>query len=319
MSLITSSCHPTVRLPCNDALISPPLRVSMAMVFNSVTFPFCPCPFLDIPKRSFVVFAKKKNSQPGPVLNPSAFEDVSMVDEEGDDGIEDDVFLQGSEDDELIEDDGFFDDDYFAEEAEPSVGDGAGGGGILLSGTEWEKRAFDIAEEVTVSFDGELGIYAFRTLLNATIQVRIEQLTNKSGSPSLTDIEDFTIRYRARLNEAEATRSIPGNISLEVSSPGVERIVRIPQDLERFKEHNLYVKYVAEAADTATGSSSEQDGVFRLVSYDPDASSCAWGLANVRLNREKSGKGRPLSKKQKEWRLKTPFDSLRLVRLYSEI
>lgn len=59
------------------------------------------------------------------------------------------------------------------------VKDGTGGGGILLSGIEWEKRALDIAEEVTVSFDGELGIYAFRTLLNATIQVRIEQLTNK--------------------------------------------------------------------------------------------------------------------------------------------
>ncbi|KAL3641142.1 hypothetical protein CASFOL_016110 [Castilleja foliolosa] len=36
----------------------------------------------------------------------------------------------------------------------------------------WDTRALDIAEEVTVSFDGELGIYAFKTLLNATVQVR---------------------------------------------------------------------------------------------------------------------------------------------------
>ncbi|KAL6492933.1 hypothetical protein OROGR_032692 [Orobanche gracilis] len=98
MSLITSSCHPTTRLSCNDALISHPLRVSMAVGFNSVTFPFCPRPILDIPKRPLVVFAKKKNSQRGPVLNPPAFEEVSMVDEEDDDGIEDEVFLQGSED-----------------------------------------------------------------------------------------------------------------------------------------------------------------------------------------------------------------------------
>ncbi|GFQ02384.1 ribosome maturation factor rimp [Phtheirospermum japonicum] len=240
-----------------------------------------------------------------------------MVGDEEYDVVEDDILLEGFEDDELVDDDGDIGDDYFAEEAELFAGDGAGGGGISLAGAVWDKRALDIAEQVTVSFDGELGIYAFKTLLNATVQVRIERLTNKSGSPSMTDIEDFTKRYRARLDEAEATGSIPGNITLEVSSPGVERVVRIPQDLERFKDRNMYVKYITEVVDT--DSSSELDGVFRLISYDSDASSCTWGLANVRVNREKSGKGRPLSKKQKEWRLNTPFDSLRLVRLYSEM
>lgn len=59
------------------------------------------------------------------------------------------------------------------------AGDGAGGGGVSLAGTTWDKKALEIAEEVALSFDGELGIYAFRSLLNATIQVRIERLTNK--------------------------------------------------------------------------------------------------------------------------------------------
>lgn len=59
------------------------------------------------------------------------------------------------------------------------VGDGAGGGGISLAGTGWDKKALEIAEEVCLSFDGELDIYAFRTQLNATIQVRIERHTNK--------------------------------------------------------------------------------------------------------------------------------------------
>lgn len=154
-------------------------------------------------------------------------------------------------------------------------------------------------------------------MLNGTIQVRIERLTNMSGSPNMTDIEAYTKIYRARLDEAETTGTIPGNISLEVSSPGVERLIRIPQDLERFKDRNLYVKYAAEATDN--GWSSDHDGIFRLVSYDVETSCCTWGLANVRVNREKSGKGRPLSKKQKEWRLNTPLDSLRLVRLFSEI
>ena len=79
----------------------------------------------------------------------------------------------------------------------------------------------------------------------------------------------------------------------------------------------MYVKYVAEIAES--GSLSETDGVFRLVSFDMETKCCIWGLADVRINREKAGKGRPLSKKQREWRLETTFDSLRLVRLYSEI
>ncbi|KAK4340999.1 hypothetical protein RND71_039500 [Anisodus tanguticus] len=157
-----------------------------------------------------------------------------------------------------------------------------------------------------------------RTLKNDNIQVRVERLTNKSGSPSLMDIEAFSSRYREKLDEAEVAGSIPSNIYLEVSSPGVERVIQIPQDLDRFKDCPMYVKYVSnEVADGA--SSSEHDGVLRLVSFNLETNTCIWGLADVRANRERAGNGRPLSKKQREWRLETPFTSLRLVRLYSEM
>ncbi|KAL8524622.1 hypothetical protein ACS0TY_014282 [Phlomoides rotata] len=277
------------------------------MGLGTCSFTFYPY----IPRAPLIASAKKKDSQTDPLLNPSIIQELSM------DVGEDEMLIDGHEEDELLEDDGYFEDDYFAEEPEPSAGDGAGGGGVSLAGTAWDKKALEIAEEVALSFDGELGIYAFRSLLNATIQVRVERLTNKSGSPSMTDIEAFSKTYRARLDEAEASGNIPGNISLEVSSPGVERVVRIPQDLDRFKDRNLYVKYVIEVMET--GSSSEHDGIFRLISYDSEANTCTWGLADVRINREKAGKGRPLSKKQKEWRLNTPFDSLRLVRFFPEI
>ena len=100
-----------------------------------------------------------------------------------------------------------------------------------------------------------------------------------------------------------------------MSSPGVERVIRIPEELDRFKERNIYVKYLDESASSA----SENDGVFRLVSLDLETKCCTWGLADVRINREKAGKGRPMSKKQRELRVTTPFDSIRLARLYSEI
>lgn len=59
------------------------------------------------------------------------------------------------------------------------AGDGGAGGGISLAGTWWDKKALAIAKEVTMSFDGDLQIYAFKTLVNSTIQVRIEKLSNK--------------------------------------------------------------------------------------------------------------------------------------------
>jgi len=59
------------------------------------------------------------------------------------------------------------------------AGDGDAGGGISLAGTWWDKKALAIAKDVNLSFDGELQIYAFKTLLNSTIQVRIENLSKK--------------------------------------------------------------------------------------------------------------------------------------------
>ncbi|XXG81332.1 hypothetical protein AAC387_Pa09g1995 [Persea americana] len=122
------------------------------------------------------------------------------------------------------------------------VGDGSGGGGILLVGKWWDKKALDLAEEVCISFGGDLKIYAFKTSASSTIKVLIENMENKYGSPSITDIEDFSSAYRARLDEAEVAGATPDNYSLEVSSPGVERIVQIPQELDWFKNKPMYVK-----------------------------------------------------------------------------
>ncbi|XAR62439.1 hypothetical protein NMG60_11017190 [Bertholletia excelsa] len=277
--------------------------------FN-LSSPIWPYTFPCVPITSCVVYAKKRNSPSDSVLKPTIVDEVSMDDE-------DDLLFEDFQDGELVDEDNDFEDELLAEDTEPCVGDGEGGGGISLAGTWWDREALAIAEDVCQLFDGDLGIYAFKTLANSTIRVRIENLLNKSVSPSMDDIEIFSLAYQKRLDEAELSRSVPENISLEVSSPGVERIVRIPQELDRFKERPMYVKYISGVA--ATGSSTENDGVFKLISFDLETSCCTWCLADVRVNREKAGKGRPLSKKQKEWRLNTPLDSILLVRLYSEI
>ncbi|KAJ0976943.1 hypothetical protein J5N97_012417 [Dioscorea zingiberensis] len=224
-------------------------------------------------------------------------------------------YIEDFDDEILMEDDEDFEDDFEESDDNVSVGDGVVGGGISLAGTWWDKEALSIAQEVLMSFDGDLKIYAFKTSANSTIRLRIEKLSNKSGSPSMADIQAFSSAYRTRLDEAEHAGTIPVNISLEVSSPGVERVVRIPEDLERFKDRPMYVKYITNG-DTTTIQQSE--GIFRLISFDLDLHNCTWGIADVKKNRQQAGKGRPLNKKQREWRLQTSFDSLLLVRLHSD-
>ncbi|KAK6938308.1 hypothetical protein RJ641_031816 [Dillenia turbinata] len=287
-------------------------RIQQTRNLTSITFLAYPIPIRSFRNKSFAIQAKKKDSGSEPVLKPTFIKEVTMDDEEEE---EEDILFDEFEDDDGGDD--YFEEEFLDDDAGLYAGDGAGGGGISLAGTWWDKEALAIAEEVALSLDGAIRIYAFKTLTNSTIKVRIETLSNKSGSPSMNDIEAFTLAYRAKLEDAEAAKLILEDITLEVSSPGVERVVRVPLELERFQDRAMYVKYVNEA-DSPDTSSKESDGVFKLISFDLISNSCTWGLADVRLNREKAGKGRPLSKKQREWRLTTPFDSLRLVRLYSE-
>ncbi|XP_066347323.1 uncharacterized protein [Miscanthus floridulus] len=289
----------------------------------SAAFSGCPCP--PIVRRNapaVVPFAKKKRkgySEDPPDEEVSddftgeLEEDEEVEEEEDFDAEEGDIM----DDDEEFEDDYEFEDDFESDdEQDLYAGDGGAGGGISLAGTWWDKEALALAEQVSASFDDDLKIYAFMTAANLTIRVRIEKMSTRYGSPTIDDIEAYTIAYRAKLDDAESTGKIPKNISLEVSSPGVERVIRIREELERFKERAMYVRYTTTSDEAATPQ--EGDGVLRLISYDMDLRECTWGIADVKINRQQSGKGRPLSKKQREWRLETPFESLKLVRLYSE-
>ncbi|KAK2658893.1 hypothetical protein Ddye_005426 [Dipteronia dyeriana] len=119
--------------------------------------------------------------------------------------------------------------------------------------TWWDKEELVIAENVCLSFYIDLKIYAFKTLPNSTIPVRIEKMSNKSGSPGIEDIKAFTASYRGKIEKAEIAKPIPENISVEVSFPGVERVVRIPQ-LDRFKDRAMYVKYRIQPFELKTWS-----------------------------------------------------------------
>ncbi|CAM6098040.1 unnamed protein product [Calypogeia fissa] len=209
--------------------------------------------------------------------------------------------------DEIDEDDEFWDDD----EGDVVAGDGGTGGGVVVGETEWGKKALDVATQVVAECGKDLSIFAFKASSDRVIRVRLDKLTDRYGSPTLKDIENFSRKFSAILEESGEAGTMPKDIDVEVSSPGAERVVRVPDDLERFKELPMYVQYLEGETD--------QDGVFELESVDRDASLSVWKIANVKLNREVKGRGRPLNNKQKKWRATLPFASLKQVRLYLDV
>ena len=88
----------------------------------------------------------------------------------------------------------------------------------------------------------------------------------------------------------------------------------MPGDLERFKDMPMRVSYVEDVEPKC----QEKYGVFMLESIEKESSNCVWKLANVKENRDHLGKGRPLNRKQKDWRLRLPFEMFRRVTLYIE-
>lgn len=88
----------------------------------------------------------------------------------------------------------------------------------------------------------------------------------------------------------------------------------MPDDLERFKNMPMRVSYVEDVEP----KSQEKDSVFMLESIEKESSNCVWKLANVKENRGHLGKGRPLNRKQKDWRLRLPFQMCRRVTLFIE-
>lgn len=86
----------------------------------------------------------------------------------------------------------------------------------------------------------------------------------------------------------------------------------MPDDLYRFRDMPMNICYVKDEGPHC----QEKHGVFFLDSVDTDSETCIWRLADVKENRDPQSKGRALSRKQKDWRLKLPYAMSRSVTLY---
>ncbi|XP_016652153.1 PREDICTED: uncharacterized protein LOC103342042 isoform X1 [Prunus mume] len=197
---------------------------------------------------------------------------------------------------------------------EPEIGDGGDGGGVVLHGVPWGERALSIAHEALKQFGDNVKLFSFKTTPRGYIYVRLDKLLNEYGCPSMEELESYSQEYKKRLDEVGALGEIPENLALEVSSPGAERLLKIPDDLHRFIDMPMRVSYVEDVDSKCR----EKEGVFNLETIEAESESCVWKLANVKENRDPASKGRPLTRKQRDWRLKLPFSGHRRVLLYLE-
>ncbi|XXG66041.1 hypothetical protein AAC387_Pa05g3595 [Persea americana] len=217
------------------------------------------------------------------------------------------------------DDDGWEDeDDELQLEAESQIGDGGDGGGVVLREVEWGERALAVAQEVLqLHFSEDFRVFAFKTSPRGYIYVRLDKLSNKYGCPSMEEIENFSCLYKKQLDEIGERGEMPDDLALEVSSPGAERILKVPDDLDRFKDMPMQVRYME--VDTESKNCQQQEGVFMLESLETESEHCVWKLADVKENRDESAKGRPLSRKQKDWRKRLPYEQLKRVTLYLDL
>lgn len=86
----------------------------------------------------------------------------------------------------------------------------------------------------------------------------------------------------------------------------------MPGDIGRFKDMPMRVCYT----ENLESNCPEREGVFLLDFIEKDSEMCVWKLADVKENRDPLRKGRTLNRKQKDWRLRLPFNLHRMVSLY---
>jgi ribosome maturation factor RimP len=195
------------------------------------------------------------------------------------------------------------------DDAEAEIGDGGDGGGFNFQNCHWGERALSLAREVLLQFGEGIELFAFKTSLRGYIYVRLDKLANDFGCPSMDEIASYNREYKKRIDEVGELGEIPNDLAIEISSPGAERLLKVPEDLERFKQYPMRVKYVEEVGP-------EKNGVFLLDSVETESGVCVWRLADVKENSDPAAKGSPMNRKKKDWRLKLPYANSRKVTLF---
>ena len=119
--------------------------------------------------------------------------------------------------------------------------------GTVLTGTNAiGSQVYDAAQKaITLLKESDaidLAIFSFGfEASQGKVYLRLDKLDNKYGSPTLDEINIFSRKYGQILAE-DLGEAVSDDIEFEVSSPGAEREIRVPQELERFSDLPLCVE-----------------------------------------------------------------------------
>ncbi|KAK3277415.1 hypothetical protein CYMTET_14578 [Cymbomonas tetramitiformis] len=178
---------------------------------------------------------------------------------------------------------------------------------------EWAEAALKCAQAALLNekLESEFQLYSFKVNVRTfQVYVRLDKLEDKYGSPTLEEIRIVSRDFNQRMEEEQ----IPHweDIAVEVSTPGAERDVQVPDQLMRFKGLPMRVAYRPDPDD----NDSEKASFLDLQSVEDDVS--IWRLADVRANRP-DGKGRKLSKKKLTTDIPIPVSNILKCNLHIDL
>lgn len=138
----------------------------------------------------------------------------------------------------------------------------------------------------------------------------------------MNDVERFSRAFNRAMEEALGEDA--GRIEVEISSPGAERQLRVPEDFFRFPDLPVRVDYRRASDDKA------QSGVYMFLGLQNNADEgdkvgdegdiSRWALANVRVNRANAPKGRvELNRKQRDIRITIPVADITAAHLFLDV
>ena len=193
--------------------------------------------------------------------------------------------------------------------------------GIHVDGVPWGGAVLEAATEALGAVEGEVALHGLSIRPSTSVvSVMVDHLTNRYGSPTMDEISAFTRALDARLEALVAEGVVPGDYTIEVSSPGADRRLRLPEELQRFADLPLDVTYAKPAAG---GEGGDGAGLSRttevLVLKDPPAEGATvwtWKVADVRANRPQ---GKKLTTKMKKRDIVTTLDQLLEVRIHVDL
>lgn len=187
---------------------------------------------------------------------------------------------------------------------------------VNTADTDWGETALTLVQRL-IDSQSDLALYSFRAIPAVKrLDVRIDKLSDRYGSPSLDEVGEFAMRLSVEM-EAALGVDAAGAIEIEVSSPGAERAVRVPEELQRFSDLPMRVKFAYEDGNGVQTNILEFVELGRKEELGDAEAMVRWKLADVRANR--SGKGRGLNKKQRETIIEIPVSAIRNVNLHVDI